>query len=150
MGTVNSTAGALRILIVDDVDENRFLLSKTLLRKFPGSAITECEDSSTALAMAKADVPSVIITHRAHDLDGISLCRELRAANRNTPIIMVSGRESCPEAVEAGATAFLNYEAWLRIGTVVEEVLSPQFVKAFTASPFEPEGDFLGWRKSGR
>jgi CheY-like chemotaxis protein len=136
-----------RFLIVDDVDENRFLLAKTLLRKFPGSLITECDEATTALATIKADPPTALIVHRARDLDGLSLIRELRKLDRSTPIILVSGRESCPEAVETGATAFLNYEAWLRIGTVVEEILSPEYVKVLTASPFEPTGDFLGWRK---
>jgi CheY-like chemotaxis protein len=135
-----------KFLIVDDVDENRFLLAKTLLRKFPGSLITECDDSATALATVKAEVPTAIVAHRAHDVDGLTLVRELRAVAPHAPIIMVSGRESCPEAIEAGATAFLNYEAWLRIGTIIQEVLSPEYVKALTASPFEPRRDFLGWR----
>jgi CheY-like chemotaxis protein len=148
---VNSTAkGPPRFLIIDDVDENRFLLAKTLLRKFPGSVITECDDSATALTTARTDSPTAVVVHRARDLDGLSLVRAIRASDRDTPIIMVSGRESCPEAIEAGATAFLNYEAWLRIGTVVAEVLSPEYVKALTTSPFEPNRDFLGLRASDR
>jgi CheY-like chemotaxis protein len=137
-----------RFLIVDDVDENRFLLSKTLLRKFPGSLITECDDAATALATVKAEAPTAIVAHRAHDLDGLTLVRELRTIAPQVPIIMVSGRETCPEAIAVGATAFLNYEAWLRIGTVIEEVLSPEYVKALTASPFESQRDFLGWRNT--
>ncbi len=132
-------------VIVDDVDENRFLLAKTLLRKFPQSLIVECQTSDTALATVENDKPTVIIVHRATDLDGPALIRLLRRRT-DAPIVMVSGRESCPEAIEAGASAFLNYDAWLRIGAVVEEVLSPHYVKALTKTPFRPERDFLGLR----
>jgi hypothetical protein len=53
----------------------------------------------------------------------MTMIRMLRLVNPTVPIIMVSGRESCPGAIEAGATAFLNYDAWLRIGTVVEDTI---------------------------
>ncbi len=113
----------LKILIVDDVAENRFLLAKTLLRKFPRAIIQECENSEAGIAAAKNDHLSVAVVHRAADLDGVRLIAQMRRANATLPLIMVSGRETCPEATLAGANTFLNYEAWLRIGTVVEEVL---------------------------
>jgi hypothetical protein len=50
---------------------------------------------------------------------------------------MVSGRESCPGAIEAGATAFLNYDAWLRIGTVVEDTIRTEKANALPSKfPF--------------
>jgi DNA-binding NtrC family response regulator len=133
-------------VIVDDVDENRFLLAKTLLRKFPQSLIVECQDSSTAAAAVARELPAAIIVHRSIDLDGPSVIRLLHRQAPTVPIIMVSGRETCPEAIESGACAFLNYDAWLRIGSVVEEVLSPHFVKALTKTPFRGERDYLGMR----
>ena len=133
-------------VIVDDIDDNRFLLSKALLRSFPASRITECLESSAALAAVQCEKPAAIIVHRSLDLSGPALIRALRGVDATTPIIMVSGRESCPEAIEAGANAFLNYEAWLRIGTVVGEVISPHYVKALTKTPFAARGDPLGWR----
>jgi DNA-binding NtrC family response regulator len=112
-----------KILIVDDVAENRFLLAKTLLRKFPRGVIQECENSAPALAAARNDHLSVIVVHRAADLNGVALVVQLRRAHPTIPIILVSGRESCPEGILAGASTFLNFEAWLRIGTVVAELL---------------------------
>jgi CheY-like chemotaxis protein len=112
-----------KILIVDDVAENRFLLAKTLLRKFPRAVIQECENSAPAVAAALNDHLSAIVVHRAADLSGVSLVAKLRRAHPTIPIILVSGRESCPEGILAGATTFLNFEAWLRIGTVVAEIL---------------------------
>src|SRR4051812_20503234 len=112
-----------KFLVVDDIAENRYLLAKTLLRKFSGSLVQECEDSAPAIAAAQHDRLSAIIVHRGADIDGLTMIRLIRQVNPTVPIVMVSGRESCPGAIEAGATAFLNYDAWLRIGTVVEDTI---------------------------
>lgn len=112
-----------KFLVVDDIAENRYLLAKTLLRKFSGSLVQECEDSAPAIAAAQHDRLSAIIVHRGTDVDGLTMIRMIRQVNPVVPIVMVSGRESCPGAIEAGATAFLNYDAWLRIGTVVEDTI---------------------------
>jgi hypothetical protein len=39
---------------------------------------------------------------------------------------MVSGLDRTQTAIEAGATTFLSYDAWLRIGTVVAELVPPK------------------------
>jgi CheY-like chemotaxis protein len=124
-----------KFLVVDDVAENRYLLAKTLLRKFSASLIQECEDSAPAIAAAQHDRLTAIIVHRSSDVDGLSLIAMIRQVNPSVPIIMVSGRESCPGAIEAGATAFLNYDAWLRIGTVVEDTIRTERANS-TASNF--------------
>ena len=136
----------LSFVIVDDIDDNRFLLSKALLRAFPASVITECLESGPALSAAARDKPTAIIVHRSMDLNGPAMVRALRGVTATTPIVMVSGRERCPEAIEAGANAFLNYESWSRIGTVIEEVLSPTYVRVLTAAPAKAERDSIGWR----
>jgi DNA-binding response OmpR family regulator len=115
-----------KFLLIDDVSENRFLLAKTLLRKFPNAVVQECQDSKTSVLVAGTEKLSAIVLHRAADLDALSLIREIRKASAGVPIIMVSGRDTMPEAIAAGANAFLNYDAWLRIGTVVEEILEPR------------------------
>src|SRR3954463_14258680 len=119
-----------KFLVVDDIAENRYLLAKTLLRKFAGSLVQECEDSAPAVAAAQHDRLSAIVVHRGADVDGLTMIRMLRQVNPSVPIIMVSGRESCPGAIEAGATAFLNYDAWLRIGSVVEETMLAETANA--------------------
>ena len=136
----------LSFVIVDDIDDNRFLLAKALLRAFPASVITECLESGPALSAAVRDKPTAIIVHRAMDLNGPPMIRALRGVTATTPIVMVSGRESCPEAIAAGANAFLNYESWSRIGTVIEEVLAPDYVTVLTAAPAKADRDSIGWR----
>jgi hypothetical protein len=54
---------------------------------------------------------------------GVEVVRGLRVANPTVPIVMVSGIDRRAAATEAGANAFLLYDEWLRIGTVVAELL---------------------------
>ncbi len=120
-----------KFLVVDDVPENRFLLAKTLLRKFPEALVQECQLSTPAILAAKSELTAIIV-HRSEDLDGPALIAALRKVNPKAALVMVSGRDSCPEAFTAGADAFLNYDAWLRIGTVVEDLLR---ARAHSAPP---------------
>lgn len=111
-------------LVVDDNADSRFLLVKTLLRKFPTAIIHECQECVDAVKIARLDTLAAIVAHRAADLDGISLIRELRAANPTVIILMVSGLDRTESAIRAGATCFLNYDEWLRVGSLVTELLS--------------------------
>jgi CheY-like chemotaxis protein len=111
-------------LVVDDNADSRFLLVKTLQRKFPDAVIRECQDSEAAVLYAQDPDLSAIIAHRAADLDGISLIRALRAANPQVIILMVSGLDRTHSAIRAGATCFLNYDEWLRVGSIVTDLLS--------------------------
>lgn len=115
--------GPLTFLIVDDNSDGRFLLAKTLLRCFPRSAVQECVDIEVAEQLSKKVHPAVIIAHRAGGLDGMETIRRLRAANPVVPLVYLSGIDRAAEAKAAGATCYLNYDAWLRIGTVVADLL---------------------------
>src|SRR3954469_22517062 len=98
-------------LIVDDHVDNRFLLTKTLIRKFPRALILECRDSVAALQAVKRPNLTAVIVHRADDVDGLPLIEMLRNENRSVPILYVSTTRR-EEAFAAGASAFLNYDAW--------------------------------------
>jgi CheY-like chemotaxis protein len=124
-----------KFLIVDDNSDSRFLLVKTLLRKFPQAVVQECQDGDAALAITKSEQLDAIVAHRAAEVDGLTLIRMLRQANPKIPIVMVSGLDRSKEAITAGATCFLSYDAWLRIGTVVGELLSPAVSKTDGMTP---------------
>lgn len=111
-------------LVVDDNADSRFLLVKTLQRKFPDAVIREVQESDQAVAIATTEELAAIIAHRAADMDGISMIRALRAANADVIILMVSGLDRTESAIRAGATCFLNYDEWLRVGSVVTDLLS--------------------------
>lgn len=113
-----------KFLVIDDNADSRFLLVKTLLRKFPQAVIHECQDAEAALLVVRTTPDlDAIVTHRAFEVDGLTLVQLLRRVNPMVPIVMVSGVDRSREAAAAGATCFLNYDAWLRIGTVVAESL---------------------------
>ena len=112
-----------RFLVIDENADSRFLLVKTLLRKFPNALLQECHDHQTALSTAQTDKLTAIVAHRTYDCDGINLIASLRQVNPTVPIVMVSGIDRTPQAIAAGANTFLSYDEWLRIGSVVGEVI---------------------------
>jgi CheY-like chemotaxis protein len=117
---------ARKFLIIEDNLDNRYLLTRTLARKFPNAEIRECGDIATARAVATGESVDVVILHRADLSDGIELIRDVRQLNPAVPITMVSRVDRTREALAAGATRFLPYDEWLRIGLVTEEVLATE------------------------
>ncbi len=113
----------LKFLVIDDNADSRFLLVKTLLRKFPTAVIHECQSSEAALEMAKTEDIAAIVSHRTTETAGITLLREIREINPHVPIVMVSGIDRTELAIAAGADRFLLYDEWLRVGTLVDELM---------------------------
>ena len=124
----------LSFLVIDFHTESRYLLVKTLLRKFPGAVIYESDDPEDALMIVGRGDLAAIITHRTIDITGIELMKRLREADAGVPIVMVSGIDREQAALEAGATSFLSYDEWLRIGTVVEAHLAQRAQQRAMAS----------------
>ncbi|MDO8545215.1 MAG: response regulator [Opitutaceae bacterium] len=118
--------GPRKFLVVDDNVDGRSLLVRTLRRKFPHASVTECRDATEALRIAATERLDAIVTHRAWEVDGLTLIRELRQANPSVPIVMVSGIDRSEPARAAGATSFLNYDEWLRLGAVVADIIGPR------------------------
>jgi DNA-binding response OmpR family regulator len=126
-----------KFLIIDDNPDSRFLLVKTLLRKFPQAVLKETQDGDTSIAVARSEPLDAVVVHRAVEMDGVSLVRLVRQVNSTVPIVMVSGIDRSKSAIEAGASTFLSYDAWLRIGSVVAELVGPQSI----ASKLTTESD---------
>jgi CheY-like chemotaxis protein len=114
----------VKFLIVEDNPDSRFLLSKTLLRKFPTAAIVECQSSETAQRLLAQEPVSLVIAHRTYELSGVELVRALREANPLVPVIAVSGVDRKSEVLAAGANRFHLLDEWLLLGNAVEELLS--------------------------
>ena len=100
------------------------------MRKFPAALVHECQECATAVAAAASETFDVIIVHRAVEIDGITMTRMVRKVNPDVPIVMISGIDRTKAALEAGATRFHNYDEWLRIGTIVAEILDGPTAKA--------------------
>src|SRR4051812_973498 len=128
-----------KVLVIDDNPESRFLLTKTLIRKFPQVILLECADAHSATRTVATEKLDVVILHRTADVLGVDLIQMLREASPTVPIIMVSGIDRSVEAMAAGANFFPSYDEWLRIGPVVAELLAlpaPTGTLS-TLSPFE-------------
>lgn len=111
-------------VVIDFNAESRQLLVRTLRRKFPQAVLHETDDTDKALEVARSVGAVAIITHRTFDMPGAEVVQQLRDAEPSVVIIMVSGMDRETEALRAGADAFLPYDEWLRIGTLVEEHLT--------------------------
>jgi DNA-binding response OmpR family regulator len=135
------TVVPLNFLVIDHNRDSRFLLVTCVQRKFPGAAIQEAEEGETAIEMARRPDLAAIITHRTREYFGTELVAKLREANREAPIVMVSGIERSVPALKAGADRFLLYDEWLRIGSMVKELLDqgrPARLVQVDVAPKEP------------
>jgi response regulator RpfG family c-di-GMP phosphodiesterase len=117
------TVARLNFLVIDHHKDSRFLLVTCLQRKFPGAAIIEAEDGEIAVEIARRRDLAAIVTHRTREYFGTELVGKLREMNPEVAIVMVSGIERTGPALAAGADRFLLYDEWLRIGSIVKEVL---------------------------
>jgi DNA-binding response OmpR family regulator len=99
-----------RVLLVDDDPEIcRFLAMLLELEGFEPVSATRAED---ALALVAEDAPAAVLVDVAMpDVDGLELCRRLRARGIEAPILVVSarpGQELHRRALEAGADEFIR------------------------------------------
>ena len=79
-----------KLLIVDDEEKIRLLISK--YAAFEGYDVTQAEDGKSALELLRnKDFDLIILDIMMPDIDGFTVCRELRKKS-NTPVIMLSAR----------------------------------------------------------
>jgi CheY-like chemotaxis protein len=81
----------LHFLLADDNADGRYILSKTLLRRFPSAKITEATESADVITTARSRPVDAALLHRTADLDGLSLVQMLRAAAPELLILYLSG-----------------------------------------------------------
>src|SRR6266540_1033074 len=94
-----------RILVVDDDPKVLSLMHRGL--SFEGYAVDLAADGEEALAAAYKNSPHLIILDvMMPGLDGLEVCRRLRASQQDLAILMLTGRSSVPariEGLDAGA-----------------------------------------------
>jgi len=101
-----------RLLVVDDVDDNRDLLSRWLAKR--GHDVVTAADGPTALAIvAREPIDLVILDVTMPEMSGIDVLRELRKTRSaaELPVIMATARtqsEHMVEALEAGANDYVT------------------------------------------
>jgi two-component system, OmpR family, response regulator len=98
----------MRVLVVDDEQEMRDLLSRNLGRTHGIKTVATCKEAELALAGAPFDV--LILDVMLPDGSGIELCARLRSAGVETPILLLTARgevRSRVAGLDAGADDYL-------------------------------------------
>ena len=101
-----------RILIVDDVEDNRIVLDRQLRRN--GFETTMCEDGVAALAEISSNPPDlVILDWMMPNLSGLETLKAIREHHDENalPVIMCTARDeesSIGSAIDAGANDYVQ------------------------------------------
>ncbi len=99
----------MRILVVDDEPAVRTALERALLLE--RYDVTLAADGREALDILAATQPDAIVLDVAMPgLDGLEVCRRLRATGDHTPVLMLTARETIDDRVaglDAGADDYL-------------------------------------------
>ena len=108
---VRRLRSGIRLLVVDDHPNLRMLLRTTF--EIIDVEVEEAGNAAEAMQRVAERVPDVIVLDIAlPDVDGITLCRRLRAqrATAEVPIVLLTGAESASDdaARAAGASAFVR------------------------------------------
>ena len=113
------TARALRILLVEDVVEDRKLFALALRRGGVDADIRECRRAEEALEiLAEAtDYDLVVTDHHLPGMEGLELCEQL-LANGETPyaVVLLTGAGSETVAVQALKAGVHEYVAKGSVG----------------------------------
>ncbi|MFT3855720.1 MAG: response regulator transcription factor [Ilumatobacteraceae bacterium] len=87
-----------RVLVVEDEESLRSMLEAAL--RYSGFETVSAEGGREALDLAAVDQPDVIVLDvTLPDLDGFEVCRRLKAAGSDVPIVFLSGRASTEDKV---------------------------------------------------
>ncbi len=99
----------VRVLVVDDDERIAAAVRRALI--YEGYEVDVAADGANALAQARDALPDVVVLDwMLPGLDGVEVCRRLRAADESLPILMLTARDSTPDRVaglDAGADDYL-------------------------------------------
>jgi DNA-binding response OmpR family regulator len=98
-----------KVLLIEDEPQIAGFISRGLIRE--GYHIITAADGETGLEMAFAELPDLIILDiMLPGIDGLTVCRQIREGELQTPIIMLTAKDAVPDRVaglEAGADDYL-------------------------------------------
>ncbi|MYW67675.1 response regulator [Streptomyces sp. SID8379] len=107
--TTGNTPAPARILVVDDDPEVRSAVEDALTVE--GYRVTAVADGQRALsALARSEPDAVVLDVMMPVLDGLAVCRRMRAIGDRTPVLVLTALDSVSERVDgldAGADDYL-------------------------------------------
>jgi len=87
-----------RVLVVDDEPNIRELVQVAL--KFHGCTVSTASNGSEAIRQAEIAMPDLIVLDvMLPDIDGFEVCRRLRAAGNEVPVIFLTARDTSSDTV---------------------------------------------------
>ena len=99
----------MRILVVDDDPAVRRSIDRAL--RLEGYEVVAVSSGGEALeALAQAPPDALILDLGLPDLDGLTVCRRMRSAGDDTPVLMLTARDAVDDRVQgldAGADDYL-------------------------------------------
>lgn len=99
----------MRVLLVDD--DPGILLSVRRALEFEGYEVPTAADGVAALAAVEREAPDLVVLDVTMPrLDGLGVCRELRARGDRTPVLVLTARHAVADRVaglDAGADDYL-------------------------------------------
>ena len=118
-------AREIKLLLVDDDREKRFLIAHALSREFDGVRLAECDSGSAAIEhLQREPVDAIITDNSMSPVNGLELLDWVRARDPHLPVIMITGNpEIEPIALQAGASAVLPSRKFNEVGRLLRGFL---------------------------
>src|ERR1700684_4113195 len=89
----------VRILVVDDDPAPRGAIARAL--RLEGYDVVSVASGGEALeALAQAPPDALILDLGLPDLDGLTVCRRMRSAGDDTPVLMLTARDAVDDRVQ--------------------------------------------------
>ena len=105
-----SVQGTNRVLVVDDEEDVRDLLSRFLTRR--GYVVDTVKDGEEAIARVLEDEPDIVLLDiRLPKMDGLKVLRRLREEALEVAVITMSGvadEDTARKSLELGAADFIT------------------------------------------
>lgn len=103
--------GKWHVLLIEDHDDTAQLMKMHLVEDLPSEVTIAPEGSAGLTGALSGDYDLVVLDLRLPDVDGLTVCREIRAADDSIPILVVTGRASEVDRIvglELGADDYLS------------------------------------------
>lgn len=142
-------AGAQRILVVDDVEDNREILRTRL--EVQGYVVATACDGEAALAAVKAEPPDLILLDvMMPGLDGIATVKRLKAdgALPFIPVILLTAKSDTKDVIaglEAGADEYLTKP--FDHGALLARVSAMLRIKALQDQVSRQAAELVAWNR---
>jgi DNA-binding NtrC family response regulator len=103
---MTGTRKAVRVVLVDDDDEFRRVMSGELARR--GYAVSSVASGAAALERA-AEVDVIVLDLRLPDMDGIEVLKKLRGAEVSAGVLVLTGHGTIDTAIQAVRLGAYDY-----------------------------------------